>query len=110
LNRGTPIEDQINVIAKAPGLASEEVERQVTLPLERALNGTPEVISMRSESLFGLETYATTDPSGLVVSARVSVPPLLFDRNQARRDASGRARRSRERARRSAGSRDARGR
>ena len=44
---------QINVIAKAPGLASEEVEKQVTLPLERALVGTPEVISMRSESLFG---------------------------------------------------------
>src|SRR5262244_3540472 len=53
---------QINVITKAPGLAPEEVEKQVTLPLERVLNGTPEVISMRSESLFGLSLiYLTFD-------------------------------------------------
>src|SRR5258706_15921019 len=53
---------QINVITKAPGLAPEEVEKQITLPLERALNGTPGMISMRSESLFGLSLiYQTFD-------------------------------------------------
>src|SRR5437868_8453605 len=51
---------QINVITKAPGLAPEEVEKQVTLPLERALNGTPGMISMRSESLFGLSLIYQT--------------------------------------------------
>ncbi len=45
---------QVNVIAQMPGQAPEEIERQVTVPLERALNGTPELIVMRSESLFGL--------------------------------------------------------
>jgi len=45
---------QVNIIAQMPGLAPEEVERQVTVPLERALNGTPSMILMRSESLFGL--------------------------------------------------------
>lgn len=45
---------QVNVIAQMPGLAPEEIERQVTVPLERALNGTPGMILMRSESLFGL--------------------------------------------------------
>src|SRR5258705_11397618 len=44
---------QINVITKAPGLAPEEVEKQGTLPLERALNGTPGMISMRSEGMVG---------------------------------------------------------
>ncbi len=45
---------QVNVIAQMPGQAPEEIERQVTVPLERALNGTPGMIVMRSESLFGL--------------------------------------------------------
>lgn len=45
---------QVNVIAQLPGLAPEEMERQVTIPLERELNGIPEMKQMRSESLFGL--------------------------------------------------------
>ncbi|MET4575126.1 efflux RND transporter permease subunit [Ottowia thiooxydans] len=45
---------QVGVIAQAPGLAPEEVERQITQPLERALNGTPGLASLRSESYFGL--------------------------------------------------------
>lgn len=45
---------QINIIAQVPGLAPEEIERQVTVPLERALNGTPGMRILRSESLFGL--------------------------------------------------------
>ena len=37
-----------------PGLAAEEVEQQITVPLERALNGTPGSRRMRSSSTFGL--------------------------------------------------------
>src|SRR5882672_3642699 len=65
---------QINVITKAPGLAPEEVEKQVTLPLERALNGTPGMISMRSESLFGLSLiYQTFDDDVDAFKARTLV-------------------------------------
>jgi heavy metal efflux system protein len=42
------------VITLAPGLAAEEVEQQVTIPLERELNGTPGLTMMRSRSTFGL--------------------------------------------------------
>src|ERR1700691_5952611 len=42
------------VITTAPGLAAEEVEQQVTIPLERELNGTPGLTMMRSRSTFGL--------------------------------------------------------
>lgn len=42
------------VITQAPGLAAEEVEQQVTIPLERELNGTPGMTMMRSRSTFGL--------------------------------------------------------
>ncbi|HAM49988.1 MAG TPA: CusA/CzcA family heavy metal efflux RND transporter, partial [Nitrospiraceae bacterium] len=42
------------VVTQAPGLAAEEVEQQITIPLERALAGTPGLESMRSSSTFGL--------------------------------------------------------
>ena len=42
------------VIAKYPGRAAEEVEQQVTIPLERALNNVPNVIARRSRTIFGL--------------------------------------------------------
>src|SRR5512132_3498809 len=65
---------QVNVITKAPGLAPEEVEKQTTLPLERALNGTPGMISMRSESLFGLSLiYQTFDDDVDAFRARTLV-------------------------------------
>src|SRR5271170_7658585 len=42
------------VSTQLPGLAAEEIEQQVTIPLERALGSTPGLISMRSSSTFGL--------------------------------------------------------
>src|SRR5688572_33512105 len=45
---------QVEVVATLQGLAPEEMERQVTIPLERALNGNPGMTMMRSESGFGL--------------------------------------------------------
>ncbi len=42
------------IIAKYPGRAAEEVEQQVTIPIERALNNVPNVIARRSRTVFGL--------------------------------------------------------
>jgi len=42
------------IITQPPGLAAEEVEQQITIPLERELNGTPGLLLMRSKSTFGL--------------------------------------------------------
>src|SRR5260221_3234117 len=44
----------IEVIAQYPSASAEEVERQVTIPLEIALAGMPGLQSTRSKSLFGL--------------------------------------------------------
>jgi cobalt-zinc-cadmium resistance protein CzcA len=44
----------VTVITVVPGLAAEEVEQQVTVPIERALNAVPKVISRRSRTIFGL--------------------------------------------------------
>lgn len=65
---------QINVIAQMPGLAPEEIERQLTVPLERVLNGVPGAISMRSESLFGLALiFITFDDDADVFRSRMLV-------------------------------------
>src|SRR5471032_3060047 len=42
------------VTTQVPGLAAEEIEQQITTPLERALASTPGVVTMRSSSTFGL--------------------------------------------------------
>ncbi len=44
----------IEVVAQYPGASAEEVERQVTVPLEVTLAGMPGLTSTRSKSLFGL--------------------------------------------------------
>src|ERR1700719_195251 len=42
------------VTTQIPGLAAEEVEQLITVPLEREINGTPGLFLMRSSSTFGL--------------------------------------------------------
>jgi cobalt-zinc-cadmium resistance protein CzcA len=51
---------QVQVITLFPGHAPEEVERQVTLPVEKELNGVPHLTRMRSVSIFGLSLVTLT--------------------------------------------------
>jgi heavy metal efflux system protein len=44
----------VEVVAQYPGASAEEVERQVTIPLESSLAGMPGLSYTRSKSLFGL--------------------------------------------------------
>jgi cobalt-zinc-cadmium resistance protein CzcA len=47
-------DNYVEVITQWPGISAEQVEQQVTVPLETALNGIPDVVHLRSFSLFGL--------------------------------------------------------
>jgi len=51
---------QVTVIALYPGRAAEEVEKQVTLPLEVALSGLPNSIRVFSHTQFGLSFTVVT--------------------------------------------------
>jgi heavy metal efflux system protein len=53
------------LVTQAPGLAAEEVEQQVTIPLERELNGTPGLAMMRSRSTFGLSLISLVFRDGI---------------------------------------------
>ena len=44
----------VQVVTQVPGLAAEEIEQQISVPLERALNGMPSLEMMRSKNAFGL--------------------------------------------------------
>ncbi|MFO0730444.1 MAG: efflux RND transporter permease subunit [Nitrospiraceae bacterium] len=44
----------VEVITQYPGWSAEEIERQITIPLEVALNGMPALADIRSLSIFGL--------------------------------------------------------
>ena len=55
---------QVVVITQYPGRATEEIEQQVTVPIERALNSTPNVIARRSRTIFGLSVVELTFENG----------------------------------------------
>ncbi|HXW57685.1 MAG TPA: CusA/CzcA family heavy metal efflux RND transporter [Candidatus Cybelea sp.] len=59
--RNLPIEaypdvadNYVDVITQWPGISAEQVEQQVTIPIEITMNGVPDVVHLRSWSLFGL--------------------------------------------------------
>lgn len=53
------------VVTQVSGLAAEEVEQQITIPLERALNGMPGMHVMRSKSTFGLSMITIVFEDGI---------------------------------------------
>ncbi|HLY39033.1 MAG TPA: efflux RND transporter permease subunit, partial [Candidatus Binatia bacterium] len=55
---------QVQVITLYPGHAAEEVERQVTLPVEREMNGLPGLTRLHSFSIFGLSFVVATFDDG----------------------------------------------
>lgn len=53
------------VITQYPGHAAEEIEEQITIPLERELNGLPGLQVMRSRSTFGLSLITLVFRDGI---------------------------------------------
>ena len=51
---------QVQIDTLAPGQAPEEVERSVTLPIEREMSGTPHMTQLRSVSITGLSEVILT--------------------------------------------------
>src|ERR1700758_517084 len=78
-------DNYVEVITQWPGISAEQVEQQVTIPLEIVMNGIPHVVHLRSFSLFGLsdlklifddeEENAWNRERVLERLAQVSLPP-----------------------------------
>src|ERR1700678_1747975 len=59
--RALPIEaypdvadNYVEIVTQWPGISAEQMEQQITVPLEIVMNGMPHVVHLRSFSLFGL--------------------------------------------------------
>jgi heavy metal efflux system protein len=55
----------VQVSTQVPGLAAEEIEQQITIPLERELNGMPGLQTMRSRNAFGISTILMVFKDGV---------------------------------------------
>jgi heavy metal efflux system protein len=75
----------VDIIAQWPGISAQQIEQQVTIPIEIIMNGVPGVAHVRSWSIFGLSTVElvfgeeTTDFENrervLERLSQVSLPP-----------------------------------
>src|SRR6478672_1806775 len=71
----TPVQVQINTVAAA--LSPEEVERQITFPVEQALAGLPGLETLRSISKFGLSQVVVIFRDGTdIYFARQRMGPI----------------------------------
>src|SRR5437016_5571790 len=71
---------QVMVISLYSGQAAEEVEKQVTIPVERALTGIPQVLVQRSITSFGLsQVIVTFEDDTDIYFARTQVAEKLRD-------------------------------
>ena len=55
-----PSDPQVVFTTQFPGHSAEEMEQQVSIPIERAMNGLPNVIARRSRSIYGLSDVELT--------------------------------------------------
>ncbi|MFH0842257.1 MAG: CusA/CzcA family heavy metal efflux RND transporter [Bacteroidota bacterium] len=55
----------VQVVTQVPGLAAEEIEQQITIPLERELNGMPGLVTMRSKNLFSISSILLVFKDGI---------------------------------------------
>ena len=46
-------DNYVEIITQWPGISAEQIEQQVTIPLEIVMNGIPHVVHLRTFSLFG---------------------------------------------------------
>jgi heavy metal efflux system protein len=54
----------VEIITQWPGRAAEEIERLITVPVEREMNGIPRIANARSISLYGLSDVILTYQNG----------------------------------------------
>jgi heavy metal efflux system protein len=47
-------DNYVEIVTQWPGISAEQMEQQISIPLEIVMNGIPQLTTLRSFSLFGL--------------------------------------------------------
>lgn len=55
----------VQIVTQVPGLATEEIEQQISVPIERAVGGMPKLTTMRSKNTFGISTVVLVFDDGV---------------------------------------------
>ena len=55
----------VQIVTQVPGLATEEIEQQISIPVERAVGGIPNLNTMRSKNSFGISTVVLVFDDGV---------------------------------------------
>jgi heavy metal efflux system protein len=79
-----PVPPLVDIVTQSPGQSAEEMERYITIPIEVAMAGTPNVKTIRTISLFGLSdvkvqfTYDFTyyQAEQFIINRLAQMPPL----------------------------------
>jgi len=85
-----PVPPMVEIVTQTQGLSAEEMERNVTVPLEVAMAGIPHLTTVRAISLFGLSdvkvqfTYELSfqEAQQQVINRLVQLPPLAGGRSR----------------------------
>ena len=79
-----PVPPLVDIVTQSPGQSAEEIERYITIPIEVAMAGIPNVKTIRTISLFGLSdvkiqfTYDLTyyEAEQFVINRLAQMPSL----------------------------------
>src|SRR5215470_4184422 len=79
-----PVPPLVDVVTQSPGQSAEEMERYITIPIEVAMSGIPNVTAIRTISLFGLSdvklqfnyNFTYQQAEQWVINRLAQLPPL----------------------------------
>jgi len=79
-----PVPPLVDIVTQSPGQSAEEMERYITIPIEVAMAGTPNVKTIRTISLFGLSDvkvqftydFSYYQAEQFIINRLAQMPPL----------------------------------
>ena len=63
-----PVPPLVEIVTQSSGLSAEEIERNISIPIEVQMAGIPHITAIRTISLFGLSDVKVRSPMTLLMT------------------------------------------